>query len=327
MSYPEESGGEPRRPDEIDLGDGRVIVLRRVGEGGPFPPGAPYRGPEPQPGPRHPWPLILFLATVASTFLVGSGTAEGFNWRHGLFYSGGIMTILLCHELGHFFQARRYGVPASLPIFLPMPISFVGTLGALILMRPRTARTREMFDIAISGPLAGLVPTFACILIGLPQSKIVPSLSSSPGSVQLGEPLILTWLTELLLPNLPAGQTLELSPLAFAGWFGLLITALNLLPIGQLDGGHVMYTLARRHAFQISAVLVLAAALGMIVTGYWMWTLMLLLLLIFGIRHPPLADDPVADDLGWPRRLLGWITLLVSALLFLTPMPIQMSDL
>ncbi len=80
------------------------------------------------------------------------------------------MTILLCHELGHFLQARRYGVPASLPIFLPMPFSFVGTLGALILMRPRTARTREMFDIAISGPLAGLVPTAACLLIGLPQS-------------------------------------------------------------------------------------------------------------------------------------------------------------
>jgi Zn-dependent protease len=322
-------GGGGRQPDEIDLGDGRVIVLRQpeAGPGGWRPPQAapPPYGRQTSPGPRWPWPLILFLATIASTLLVGGSGADGFSWSDALLYSGGIMTILLCHEFGHFLQARRYGVPASLPIFLPMPISFVGTLGALILMRPRTARTREMFDIAISGPLAGLVPTFACLLIGLPQSRLVPA-TPDPAALHLGEPLAVQWLVRAFF-DVPAGQTLMLGPLAFAGWFGLLITALNLLPVGQLDGGHIMYTLARKKAFEISAVLLLAAALGMIVSGYWMWTLMLLLLLFFGIRHPPLADDPVPDDLGLPRKLLGWLTLIVSALLFLTPMPIQMPDL
>ncbi len=334
MSYPEDDN-EPRarQPDEIDLGDGRVIVLRRPSEtrswsSAEVPQG---QGLDRMPGPRWPWPLWLFIATVASTFLVGSGVgtdADGklvFDLWNGFLYSAGIMTILLCHELGHFLQARRYGVPASLPIFLPMPLSALGTLGAVILMRPRTARTRQMFDIAITGPLAGMVPTFACLLIGLPQSQIVPNVPDALG-IQLGEPLVLQWMVKAFF-DLGPEQTLNLGPLAFAGWFGLLITALNLLPIGQLDGGHVMYTLLRRHAFSISAVVLLSAALGMIITGYWIWTMMLLLLLFFGVRHPPLADDPVPDDLGRTRRVLGWLTLIISGLLFLTPMPFQMPDL
>lgn len=332
--YPTEGPGE-RRPDEIDLGDGRVVVLRRPPEAGPWPgnppPGVHPRGPaphgpQPLPGPRLAWVIALFLLTIASTLFVGGGNADGFSWRQGLLYSGSIMTILLCHELGHFLQARRYRVPASLPIFLPFPVSLFGTLGAVILMRPRSARTREMFDIAISGPLAGLVPTFACLLIGLPQSTLVPAVTEAGDtSIQLGEPLALQWLVRAFF-DLPEGQTLMLGPVAFAGWVGLLITALNLLPIAQLDGGHIIYTLARKKAFEISAILLLAAALGMIVTGYWAWTVMIVLLLVFGIRHPPLADEPVPDDLGRARRILGWVLLIVSALFFLTPMPIQMPD-
>ncbi len=328
-----------RQPDEIDLGDGRVVVLRRPPENAPWPPfgggaspgaqpppGVRPHGPQPLPGPRWHWVIFLFAATVVSTLLVGGAGAGGFDWRAGLLYSGSIMTILLCHELGHFLQARRYRVPASLPIFLPMPLSLFGTLGAVILMRPRSARTREMFDIAISGPLAGLVPTFACLLIGLPQSTLVPiAPAAGDGSIQLGEPLAVQWLVRAFF-DLPAGQTLMLGPVAFAGWVGLLITALNLLPVAQLDGGHIIYTLARKKAFEISAILLLAAALGMIVTGYWAWTVMIVLLLIFGIRHPPLADEAAPDDLGQVRRWLGWLTLIVSALFFLTPMPIQMPD-
>ena len=328
--YPSDENRGERRPDEIDLGDGRVIVLRQADP-------QTWQGATPRTsgrpghlGPSRAWLIGLFLATIASTFLQGGGSADAegkflFDPYRGLLYAAGIMTILLCHELGHFLQARRYGVPASWPIFLPMPLTFLGTLGALIVMRPRTATTRQMFDIAITGPLAGLVPTFACLLIGLPQSAIVPAETLAKAE-SLGTPLILQWLTSFLL-EVPPGHTVEIGPLAFAGWFGLLITALNLLPVGQLDGGHIMYTLARRHAYNISAILLLSAALVMIVTGYWMWTLMLILLLVFGIRHPPLADDPTPEDLGWPRRLLGWITLLISAFLFLTPMPFQPPDL
>jgi membrane-associated protease RseP (regulator of RpoE activity) len=163
-------------------------------------------------------------------------------------------------------------------------------------------------------------------LIGLPQSTLVAVPEGpDPSGITLGEPIAIQWLVRAFF-EIPEGHTLMLGPLAFAGWVGLLITALNLLPIAQLDGGHIMYTLARRKAFEISAVIVLAAALGMIVTGYWAWTVMLVLLLVFGIRHPPLADEAAPDELGRVRRWLGWATLIVSALLFLTPMPFEMPD-
>lgn len=322
-----------RAPDEIDLGDGRVVVLRPSepkADAGPEPGSAPPRSwtwsyrsggwpprasqaPYPPVRRRPSWrlPVLLFVLTFLSTVLVG-------GWQYGL----GIITILVCHEAGHYLQARRYGVPASLPIFLPLPISPLGTLGAVIGMQPRTATGRQMFDIAISGPLAGLVPTILCLAIGLPQSTVVPAAGGDGTTLELGEPLLLQWLTSLFF-DIGPDQTLLIGPLAFAGWAGLLITSLNLLPIGQLDGGHLIYTLLPRRAYEISISLLLAAAFAVIVSGYWAWSLMIVLLFVFGVRHPPLAEDPAYFQLGRGRKILGWATLLLSLLLAFTPMPFQ----
>ena len=270
-----------------------------------------YVGPE-SPGEYQPparrrvvVPLVLFLLTVASTYMMG-----------GLAYSLALMITLGAHELGHFLQARRYGVPASLPYFLPMPLSPIGTMGAVIAMHPGMGNRRSLFDIAISGPLAGLVPALAFSVIGLRLSQVVPAVGA--GTVSLGEPLLFHWLSLAIFGQLPPGHDILLHPVAFAGWVGIFITALNLIPISQLDGGHMLYALLRRKAHILATLLLAAAAVAVVVYGYWGWTLMLALLCLIGPNHPPTADDTV--PLGAGRVLLGWLTLLFVFVGF-TPTP------
>ncbi len=254
-------------------------------------------------------PLVLFLATCASTYWVG-----------GWVYSAALMTILVCHEAGHFLQARRYGVPASLPFFLPMPLTPIGTLGAVIAMDARVKDRRALFDIGITVPLAGLIPTLACCVIGLqpPFSRVIamPQIPGFPGDgmFELGEPLLFTLLAQWHFGPLPEGYTVVIGSLATAGWVGLLITAVNLFPIGQLDGGHVLYALLRRRAHHVAWVILVGAVLA-VVAGVWIfnqrgmvgWTVMLVLLALMGPRHPPTANDSV--PLGPVRIVLGWATL------------------
>lgn len=240
-------------------------------------------------------PVILFVATCASTYLVG-----------GLIFSAALMFTLLAHELGHYLQARRYGVPASLPFFLPMPFSPIGTLGAVIGMRPGTGDRKSLFDIAITGPIAGLVPALVFSATGLWLSQV--RLVDAPPRGGLGAPLLFDWLVQAILGPLPDASTVvDLHPLAFAGWVGIFVTALNMIPIGQLDGGHVLYSLLRRRAHGIATLLLALAVGAVILYGYWEWSLMLLLLLLIGPRHPPTADDSV--DLGTARTVLGWLSL------------------
>ncbi len=241
-------------------------------------------------------PILLFLATCLSTWLVG-----------GAAFALAVMTTLLTHELGHFIQASRYGVPASLPYFIPMPASPIGTMGAVIVMQPGVGNRRTLFDIAISGPLAGLVPALLFSIIGLRWSHVVPATASQFG-LTLGEPLFFKLLTYLTFGPLPAGQEVALHPIAFAGWVGIFITALNLFPIGQLDGGHVLYALLLKRAHPIAQVLLVAAMIGVVLFGYWGWTLMILLLMLIGPIHPPTANDEV--PLGKVRIFLGWVSLL-----------------
>jgi Zn-dependent protease len=287
----------PRQPDLILGGDGRVLSA--------------YSASEPLlPIYRLKWRLaaFLFALTVFSTWLWG-----------GPIYSAAVMTILLAHELGHFIQTRRYGVPAGWPIFLPMPLSPIGTLGALIVMRPRSAGFKAMFDIAVSGPLAGLVPTLVALWVGLPLSQVVPVDGSDAFGREMRESLLLKALAGFFF-DLQPGQTLWLHPLAFAGWVGLFITSLNLLPIGQLDGGHILFTLLPRRAHQVSQVVVLLALGAVVIFGAWQWTLMVILLIVLGLRHPPLAEDPSQIDLDLGRRVLGW-ALLAFMVLGFTPTP------
>jgi len=300
-------------------------------------------GPPPQP--RRPgWrlPLGLFVLTCASTYF---GFAFYFHWGpmgilelgfpgalkvlvwdwyvpEAMIYSVCVMTILLCHEMGHFLQARRYGVRTSYPIFLPMPISPIGTLGAVIAMDSRIADRKALFDIGITGPLAGLVPTLAFCWLGL-HFGFSRVAEANPAGFQFGEPLIFKLLAWLRFGPLAEGQDVLIGPMAIAGWVGLLITALNLLPIGQLDGGHILYALFRRRAHVIASTLLAGAVVGTIVFKLHGWWLMLLLLILMGPRHPPTSNDYA--PLGKTRILLGWLMLAFLPLGF-TPDPFPGMD-
>ena len=251
-------------------------------------------------------PLILFVATCFSTFLNG-----------GLPYALALMTTLLAHEFGHFFQAVRYGVPASLPFFIPMPISPIGTMGAVIGMQPGRGDRRALFDIAITGPLAGLVFAMIFSIVGL-QLSHVGTFKNGVDGRQLGEPLLFKALGYFTFGPLRPGQEIFIHPIAFAGWVGMFITALNLIPIGQLDGGHILYALLRKRAHIVSQALLFAAVIAVVVWKHWAWSLMLMLLMLIGPIHPPTANDDV--PLGPARTVLGWISLLFVIIGF-TPTP------
>jgi membrane-associated protease RseP (regulator of RpoE activity) len=184
------------------------------------------------PRPRFPLlPAVLFLATCYTTTRYGGGIE----------YSIPLMIILTAHEFGHYLQARRYKVPASLPYFIPIPSPPLGTMGAVIGMRGGSWDRKELFDIGISGPLAGLVPALVFCIIGLYRSEVVALRPPGPGAgMMLGEPLLFQFFTFLIFGPLPPDQTVALHALGYAGWVGVFITALNLMPISQLDGGHVL---------------------------------------------------------------------------------------
>jgi membrane-associated protease RseP (regulator of RpoE activity) len=283
----------------------------------------PPRGAAPPP-PGHPvWVhALLFISTCASTFgamAVAGEHADARWWTRisdGLLYCGAVMTILIWHELGHFVQAVRYGVASSLPYFIPFPLTRIGTFGAVIVLDPERGNRKAIFDIGISGPLAGLVPTMFFLLLGLHWSHPVP------GFRQLwGEPLLMKYCTAALAAPVAPGQHLLWHPFAFAGWVGLLVTSINLVPIGQLDGGHVLYGMFRRKAHVISAFLLavaIAISINWMLVGWWA---LLGLIAMLGTDHPPTADDSV--PLGAGRYVLGFFTL-AFLLIGFTPMPIPM---
>ncbi|MCS7237517.1 MAG: site-2 protease family protein [Thermoguttaceae bacterium] len=287
--------------------------------GGYAPPEPPSPPPLPrQVVPRVRWglPLFLFIATCFSTFW--AGFSQGGRLDHGLIYSACVMTILVCHEGGHFLQALRHRVPASLPFFIPFPFGPIGTFGAVIAMSSHVKNRRALMDIGLSGPLAGLVPTLIFCVLGLQWSYVGPIL---PGVTRFGEPLLFKWLYRLEFGPIPPGYDVYLHPMAWAGWVGLFVTSLNLLPIGQLDGGHILYALMPRRANTIATMFLAAGALATIV--FWWWLPMLLLLLLLGTRHPPTADDTVR--LGLLRTFLGWLALAFVVIGF-TPRPVILED-
>jgi membrane-associated protease RseP (regulator of RpoE activity) len=252
--------------------------------------------------------VLLFLLTCATTTLVG-----------GPAYAAVLMSILFCHEMGHYLQARRYRVPATLPYFIPVPLPPFGTMGAVIRMNNLGADRKVLFDIGITGPLAGLVIAVPATFWGLAHSQVVQTASLAGHSIQLGDSLFFAGLSRLVVGPLPAGYDVMLHPIAFAGWAGLFVTALNLLPIGQLDGGHVLYALLGRKSHFVAIVV----ALGFVATAIfvnWAWTLMVILVFLIGLRHPPTADDEV--PLGRTRLWLGIASLAFFVLSF-TPDPLR----
>jgi Zn-dependent protease len=271
-------------------------------------------------------PVLLFAATCLSTFFAwlvltvlmpaGPPRLTAAIFLDALKYASAIMTILLCHEMGHFLQARRCGVHASLPYFIPFPFSPIGTFGAVIVMEPRKGNRRDIFDIGISGPIAGLVPTMIFLVLGLHWSKVdvLP-----PDAIRFGDPLLVQWLVSWIFGPIPPGYDVMMHPVAFAAWVGLLITSLNLIPVGQLDGGHVAYGMFRSRAHAVARIVLVAAIVAALSFNYWQqWWPMLLLLCFLGTRHPPTSDDAV--PLGLLRYLLG-ILIFAFVPLGFTPHP------
>lgn len=292
---------------------------------------------------RRRWlPWVLFVATCLSTWFTGAQyydlgpvsreeakriLASWTFWDvalQGLMYAGPVMLILTAHEFGHYLQALRYRVPASPPYFIPMPFNPFGTMGAIIFQRPGVATRRQLFDIAVSGPLAGLVLTVPICLYGLSMSRIA-DISPTASRIAFGDPPLLklfaTWMIGPLGPN----QDYVLNPLLMAGWVGLFITALNLFPLGQLDGGHILYCLLGRRANSLSQALFVILFVVVLIGGTYYderlmaWSLMLVLVGLTGSAHPPTAND--VEPLGWGRTIVGWLTLAVLPLGF-TPVPI-----
>lgn len=248
----------------------------------------------------------LFALTIVSTMLVG-----------GPLYGLAIVLILLAHEMGHYLAARHYRVPATLPYFIPMPLTVFGTMGAVIRMDSVGQDRKVLFDIGVAGPIAGLVLSLPACLIGLSMSRVVETTQIGANHISLGSSLLFQWFQDLQFGHVPEGRDVLLHPVAFAGWAGLFVTALNLLPIGQLDGGHVVYALLGRRSRWLSLA-VTAGFLAMAIFVSPTWLLMAVLLLVFGIRHPPTGDDTVPIDRG--RRLIG-VALMIVLVLAFTPKP------
>jgi membrane-associated protease RseP (regulator of RpoE activity) len=252
--------------------------------------------PQPSPWKGATRNVVLFLLTVVSVYIAG-----------GPRLVLGLLSILMAHEMGHYLMCRHYGVDATLPYFLPFPgLSLAGTLGAFIRIRGPIPHRRALFDIGIAGPLAGFVLCLPVLVLGVREANVLP-LAPEAGGIFLGEPLFFKGVVWLLKGATPADMTLTLGPLGLAAWFGLFVTALNLIPIGQLDGGHVTYALFREQATLVSRI----GSWVCIVLIYFgpNWIIWSLLLRLLGRRHPPTLDDSV--PLGRTRRWIGAIGLVV----------------
>lgn len=253
--------------------------------------------------------VLLFIATFLTTYYV-----------NGIWYSVTIMTILLSHELGHFFMCRKYHVEATMPYFLPLPFPPFGTFGAVIKMKGHIPNKRALFDIGAAGPMMGLFFAIPAIIIGLNLSDVRPVPSDTTQYLGLGEPILFSFIAKLIFGTLPDGIDIYLHPVAFAGWAGLFVTALNLLPIGQLDGGHIVYALLGKKSkivYRIGIFIFCVIAILL----YPGWMVFAVLLLLFGFRHPAPMDEAV--QLDPKRRILGVILFIVFLLSF-TPVPLKL---
>ena len=266
-------------------------------------------------------PGILYAATWLTTTLVGYFFYSDGSVYSALAFSAPLMTILTCHELGHYLQNKRYGVDGTLPYFIPLPLPPLGTFGAVIKIRRRPPNLRALFDVGISGPLAGLILTLFFLVIGLECSTLVPkeTLADSGEMLILGEPLIVRWTAQALLGYDPKVHELMMHPTCLAAWVGVLLTTLNLFPVGQLDGGHVFYALTRRWAKPCSYLFFGCAAAAIAIFQYWNGILFLVILFCIGLKHAVVVDD--SEPIGWRRAILGWATLAFIVVGF-TPEPI-----
>ncbi len=301
------------------------------------PPPLPSLWKTPRPVVSRPWVhILLFVLTLASMTVAGAKlrSVDPFislvHLSEGIPFAATLLAILTVHEFGHYFAARRWGVKASLPYFIPLPL-FLGTLGAVIRIRSPIPHKRALMDIGAAGPLAGFVVALAVCFIGLSQSTLIRAEDFYHGlPIQLGAPLLFSGISALVLPDIPPDQLVLLSPMAFAGWVGLFITAFNLFPIGQLDGGHIVYALFGRWHGKIARAgfaILLGMGLYGILSLIWGWPQgwpgwlgLAFLLVLFGTDHPAPYNPGIPLDPR--RRCVGYLCLLIFALCF-TPVPLS----
>jgi len=268
---------------------------------------------------RNSWKfhLLLFIATLITTTGVGSLMAGGnLTSFSGIFkgipFSLSLLSILGVQEFAHYFAAKRWGITVTLPYFIPAPILPIGTFGAVISMKSSIPNRKALIDVGASGPIAGFIVAVIATIIGLKMSQVVPLDSLGKDfSYYYGDSLIFKLLVHITLGKIPAGYDVLLNPVAFAGWIGLFVTALNLLPIGQLDGGHIIFALSTRYHELIRRIRIpLLILLGLIFwEGWYIWAI---LSLFFGKAHP--YPDYMETKLDFKRKFLAAFSIIVFVL-------------
>lgn len=269
--------------------------------------------------------IVLFIMTFFTTLAAGA-LQKGINIItepariiEGLPFSGTLMTILLCHELSHYMASKRHHTKATLPYFIPAP-SFIGTFGAFIKMKSPIITRKALIDIGASGPIAGFIVSVIASIIGLNMSQVVV-LPHGEGVLTLGDSLLFSFLSKVVIGSVTDGQDILLHPVAFAGWIGLFVTSLNLIPIGQLDGGHIAFAIMGEKHQHISVALIFFLLIFGIF--FWEgWLIWALLMLIIGIKHPPVLYWEIPMDMR--RKLVGIIALFIFIITFI-PSPFKFS--
>ena len=279
--------------------------------------------------------LTLLTTTMAGAYSAGAPVLLGVpaslpNLVSGLPFSIPLLLILFAHEMGHYLTSRRYGVDSSLPYFIPAPfpsVFFVGTFGAFIRMRRPPRTRREMFDIGAAGPWAGFVIAVIATAIGLARSQVT-SLDTSQGGLFLGNSILFWGVSRVVLGVDPNSVNVNVHPIALAGWFGLLVTAINLLPVGQLDGGHVVYSLlgGRWHRIVSRAAWVGCGLMVLVpyllhLTFWAGWLLWFVLLILLGLGHPATTDTDM--PLRGSRKICAWATIVLFVVTFI-PVPVSL---
>jgi membrane-associated protease RseP (regulator of RpoE activity) len=274
--------------------------------------------------------IALFLTTLVTTSMAGAfqqganPIADPTTMLRGLPFAATLMSILLFHEMGHYLLARVHGIHATLPYFIPAPPLFVvvGTFGAFIRMKSPPANRRALFDVGAAGPWAGIILAIPAAIIGLSLSEVRPLNPFDEGGIILGDSFLFSALTRLVLGVSADDVSIVLHPIALAGWFGFFVTFLNLLPVGQLDGGHVMYSLfGRWHRWISRGSLIAILFLGF--HGWVGWFMWVALLSMLGVDHPPTLD--LHSSLDPRRKVYAWCTVVLFVLTFM-PVPISLAD-
>lgn len=281
--------------------------------------------PAPPPKFQHRYSLhiALFLATLASTTFIGGFNGEKTDWLLGLWYSLPVLFILTAHEFGHYFACRIHNVDATLPYYLPLPIpgTLTGTLGAVIKIKEAFPSKRALFDIGVAGPIAGFIALIPFLYYGVAHSTVVQIDPQAP-VIWLGEPLLFKAVKWMTIGTLPEGADIVIHPMGMAAWFGMLATALNLMPFGQLDGGHIAYAAFGPRSKYVSMVtLAIAISLTFWSLSWISMSIMLTAMTWFlGFGHPYVIDEH--EPLDTRRKAIALFALIMFILCF-TPVPVE----